>query len=184
MDKEELKRIVDNPDHIPGIFNYCDRWCERCLYTARCANFALGQTQFGGAADKAVSTREFWEKLKEVFEMTTVLLREVAEARGGDPVPAQDAPAKARRGGGAGRHACCAAAMEYIRRADTWFKGAKVLFKRRQKELREEAELGAEPGDLARRAGAINDAVEMIHWYQHQIYVKLMRAVSGRMSLT
>lgn len=26
-------------DIIPGIFNYCDRWCDRCNYTNRCTLF-------------------------------------------------------------------------------------------------------------------------------------------------
>ena len=26
---------------IPGIFNYCDRWCERCPLTARCSVYAM-----------------------------------------------------------------------------------------------------------------------------------------------
>ena len=26
-------------DLIPGIFNYCDRWCERCVYSNRCLVF-------------------------------------------------------------------------------------------------------------------------------------------------
>ena len=25
---------------IVGIFNYCDRWCERCAFTSRCRVFA------------------------------------------------------------------------------------------------------------------------------------------------
>lgn len=25
--------------NIPGIYNYCDRWCERCPFTSRCAVF-------------------------------------------------------------------------------------------------------------------------------------------------
>lgn len=28
---------------IPSIFNYCDRWCERCEFTARCRTFAMEQ---------------------------------------------------------------------------------------------------------------------------------------------
>ena len=27
------------PELIPGIFNYCDRWCERCNYADRCRLF-------------------------------------------------------------------------------------------------------------------------------------------------
>lgn len=26
---------------IPGIFNYCDRWCERCPFTSRCRVYAI-----------------------------------------------------------------------------------------------------------------------------------------------
>jgi hypothetical protein len=25
---------------IPGVYNYCDRWCERCPFTGRCRVFA------------------------------------------------------------------------------------------------------------------------------------------------
>ena len=28
---------------ILGIFNYCDRWCERCPFTSRCRSFSMGQ---------------------------------------------------------------------------------------------------------------------------------------------
>src|SRR4030067_3210901 len=26
-------------ENISGIYNYCDRWCEKCLYTNRCLLF-------------------------------------------------------------------------------------------------------------------------------------------------
>jgi hypothetical protein len=40
---ERFKETYDAPDNdfIPGIYNYCDRWCERCDFTDRCANFHL-----------------------------------------------------------------------------------------------------------------------------------------------
>lgn len=28
-------------DVIPGIYNYCDRWCEKCKYTNRCSLFLI-----------------------------------------------------------------------------------------------------------------------------------------------
>ncbi len=32
---------MDNDEnYIPSIFNYCDRWCERCEFTSRCRVFA------------------------------------------------------------------------------------------------------------------------------------------------
>ena len=41
---------------IVGVYNYCDRWCERCLLTSRCRVFAEEQRlsfemQAGGSAD-------------------------------------------------------------------------------------------------------------------------------------
>ena len=33
--------MPDLTGFIPGIHNYCDRWCERCEYTTRCSSFAM-----------------------------------------------------------------------------------------------------------------------------------------------
>ncbi len=38
----ELEEI-DEPDE-GKIYNYCDRWCERCLYTDRCRIFVMEKT--------------------------------------------------------------------------------------------------------------------------------------------
>ena len=32
--KEDLKKLMDNPKMISGIFNYCD-WCERGTFTSK-----------------------------------------------------------------------------------------------------------------------------------------------------
>src|SRR5687768_2257063 len=32
--------MSDEERFIPGIYNYCDRWCERCGFTSRCRVFA------------------------------------------------------------------------------------------------------------------------------------------------
>jgi hypothetical protein len=36
---------MDEPEErfISGIYNYCDRWCERCRFTAHCRVFATEQ---------------------------------------------------------------------------------------------------------------------------------------------
>ena len=67
---------------IPGIFNYCDRWCERCPLTERCRVFAKEQEY---ADDVSGVTQEaFWRNLQTVFAETKELLREAAAARGID----------------------------------------------------------------------------------------------------
>ena len=26
----------ENNDYLPGVYNYCDRWCGRCIFNSRC----------------------------------------------------------------------------------------------------------------------------------------------------
>ena len=37
MELDELDEMMDDPRLISGIYNYCDRWCERCAFVERCA---------------------------------------------------------------------------------------------------------------------------------------------------
>ncbi len=43
MNPRDLLDMAGDPRFIPGIYNYCDRWCERCAYTGRCLNFVHGE---------------------------------------------------------------------------------------------------------------------------------------------
>jgi len=63
MDKEELKNMANNPDFIPGIYNYCDRWCERCAYTSKCFLFATEKKQFPDDGAKDISNEAFWKRM-------------------------------------------------------------------------------------------------------------------------
>ena len=36
------KKIVDT-GFVPGIYNYCDRWCERCPLQLRCMSYMMGK---------------------------------------------------------------------------------------------------------------------------------------------
>lgn len=48
---------MDNEEQfIPGIYNYCDRWCERCEFTARCRNFAMQQEYKDAGYDDSIES--------------------------------------------------------------------------------------------------------------------------------
>lgn len=36
--KDRTLKLVKEGNFIEGIYNYCDRWCEKCSFTARCLN--------------------------------------------------------------------------------------------------------------------------------------------------
>ena len=84
MDKEYLKMIAGNPNFIPGIYNYCDRWCERCPLTSRCMNFAIANEQSPDQDSRDINNETFWHKLSETFQVTLDLLKETAEREGID----------------------------------------------------------------------------------------------------
>jgi hypothetical protein len=60
MDTNELKRVTQNPNFITGIYNYCDRWCERCAFTSRCLNFEMGNEKFGDLKDMDIKNKDYW----------------------------------------------------------------------------------------------------------------------------
>jgi hypothetical protein len=68
---------------IPGIFNYCDRWCERCPLAARCRVYAMEQEYSNEARDE-VNQQAFWRNLQNIFTETKEMLREAAATRGID----------------------------------------------------------------------------------------------------
>ena len=84
MNKEQLKKLAADPRFISGIYNYCDRWCERCPFTSRCMNYALSEDEFNSAESKDINNKVFWDKLHGVFQATLEMVKESAEEMGID----------------------------------------------------------------------------------------------------
>ncbi len=82
MNSERLRRIAGDARFIHGIYNYCDRWCERCHFTARCLNYAITGEQFPDRESRDVTNETFWKNLEATFRMTLAMVMEFAEERG------------------------------------------------------------------------------------------------------
>ena len=63
MDKEYIKKLTENPNFIPGIYNYCDRWCQRCPFTFRCMNFAMTEEHFADHRSDSNRPRYYLRRL-------------------------------------------------------------------------------------------------------------------------
>ena len=182
MDKEYIKKLAEDPRFIPGIYNYCDRWCERCPLTSRCMNFALSEEQFNEPQSRDINNKAFWQKLSEVFQTTLEMVKETAKEQGID-LESIDNEEIAKHQEQVDRTAkeqpYCQAALAYIKKVDSWFDSNKTLLENKAGELQTLAEAdipGTRPVD---EAVSINDCLEVVRWYQHQIYVKLCRSASG-----
>jgi hypothetical protein len=184
MNKEDLKRLAENPEFIQSIYNYCDRWCERCPFTSRCLNFAMDSEDFGNQEARDINNEAFWQKLSETFQMTLELLHEAAEKEGIDleSIDAEEFEEQERLNNEfAKNHHCSRAAKLYSEMVDDWFDSAQEIFGHEDDEPDLEMPEDRRDTDPAEALSDFGEAVEVVRWYQHLIYVKLMRAIRGEL---
>ena len=77
MAKKPFEKYDKDSNHIPGIYNYCDRWCERCQFTSRCLNFEMSEEKFDDLQGGDISNEVFWRKLSETLQETMGMLQEM-----------------------------------------------------------------------------------------------------------
>ncbi|HEU4795840.1 MAG TPA: hypothetical protein VFT02_09435, partial [Pyrinomonadaceae bacterium] len=85
MRRRSLTELASNPDLISGIYNYCDRWCERCPLTTRCLVYATEQVNHQESPESQdIRNEAFWHKLSSVLLETQQMITEWAEEAGID----------------------------------------------------------------------------------------------------
>jgi len=180
MAKNTFQSCNNNPNHIPGIYNYCDRWCERCPFTSRCLNFELSEEKFGDLENVDISNEAFWQKLSETLEETMTMLKEMVEERGIDlesleiddseelDNPFEDKPVV---------HMTTHMARSYIDIVENWFNDNVYIFEDDGRQLAGVYEAEISEAYSQEDTVSLIDSVEVIRWYQHQIYVKIQRAI-------
>ena len=160
MRRRTLTELANNPDLISGIYNYCDRWCERCPLTSRCLVYATEQEDNDSPENRDVRNELFWRKLSAIFQETREMIVDWAQNAGVDfNAFAEDDEARCKRKRQLiDNHPLTKAGKKYANAASDWFREF----------------------DQAIEANDVEDAREVIQWYQYQIAVKTMRALSGR----
>jgi hypothetical protein len=184
MDKEHIKKLAENPNFIEGIYNYCDRWCERCPFTSRCLNFALGEEQFADPETRDVNNEAFWQKLTETLQLTLDMLKEMIEQEGIDldSLDVEEAVEEERLNEEiAANHECAHAAAVYGEMVDNWFDSTQGLFEEKENELNLKVRLAIPNANPFEEAADLKDSVEIIRWYQHLIFAKILRAIEGKL---
>jgi hypothetical protein len=184
MDKKRIDELAADPRFIPGVYNYCDRWCERCAFASRCMNYALSEEEFDSPESKDMDNQAFWDKLHGVFHATLEMVKEKAREMGIDldVIDAQEAGEQCERVHEAAKEQPYSkAAMTYSQMVDGWFKSNKGLLEDKSEELQALAQADIPGTSPASDAVSIRDCLEVIRWYQPQIWVKLCRAASGMM---
>ncbi len=177
--KEATKNHPAESKHIPGIYNYCDRWCERCPFTSRCLNFEMSEEKFGDLENTDITNEVFWQRLSETFQETLGMLKEMAAEKGIDldAIELEDEDDFEKRfEDPAVVHMISHMAHAYISMVDDWFDTNVYIFEDDHPELKAVA-ADAEQSPPDEETIKLIDSVEVIRWYQHQLYVKLRRAL-------
>lgn len=173
-----MARLVDDPSHVPGIYNYCDRWCERCESTSRCLEYAMLAKDDAAHVPDDLDDKMFWDELAETLESALQMLKDIAVEHG---LPASDINTPASTSGddsefGAARQdSLPAKAADYMHAVDSWFRSEGQALQSVGVELAEVQNMEL-PGSET-DANAINNCLEVIQWYRFQIHVKLVMAV-------
>lgn len=184
MDPDDFRRLARNPNFIPGIFDYCDRWCERCPFTGRCMSYAMERETDAAAGGPPTSSAEFWKRFESSIALAREMAAELANEQGitfSAEELAESAREQNERHRDAGSHPLAQAASAYAGMADEWFASGRDALRSKEEEILTQARLGVE--QFRDEVASLTDAVEIVRWYQPQIYVKLMRALEGNRSL-
>lgn len=163
---------------IPGIYNYCDSWCERCLFTRRCHSYLLQQKD--SATKTADSPEDLMQHLTEALNLTKQYIekmRQVTNQQGPDTptddeqkVLEQRAVQRRKR---SKEHPIAQLANKYLQRTGSWLNTERDLLEKAGRQQVYEIELGLRTQAVAlQQLHALKDAWEIIKWYRTLIPVK------------
>lgn len=173
--------MTDEDKHIPGIYNYCDRWCERCKYTDRCYSYQMELEAGLTEEEKDISNPKFWEYVSNNMAKALDMLRQHAEELGIDldNLPDVEEPPPSQKvveleGQWMKFH------EEYMDKAEAFFEAGKEFFPEKGQESIRWVEMGikGEEETLARWQD-VADKREIIGWYMFFIGAKISRALNG-----
>ena len=149
MDKDELMELAGNPEFISGIYNYCDRWCERCQFTSRCLLYATEQadSDFDDPEVRDINNEKFWKKLQSIFKNTAEMMAQWAAEAGVDldSIDTEAALEEHKREiDEAKQSELSQAAKRYAMTVETWFKEEFAT----EEDVHDDAAITPEPNEV------------------------------------
>jgi hypothetical protein len=177
MNKDEFEELAANPNFISGIHNYCDRWCERCQFTSKCAVYAIEEAdaELEDPEVRDITNEKFWRKMHGIMQLTAEMISDWAAKNGVDldSVDSQEAFAEHdREVEEAKQDELSKRAHGYADSVENWFKNEFVSEATIYDDTTCALESAADDITVA-------DAIDVIRWYQFFIAVKTFRAISG-----
>ena len=171
-------------ENIEGIYNYCDRWCERCTFTSRCAVYEEATDLSPDELD--MNNKAFWDRIGQNFVKAQELLKKAAAEYGVDLFGTKTESDTGRTRltdvvGESRRHPLALLSLEYSKVGRDWLKTQPGMLDRLEK-LKSELTMGLESEEGAKKETRnIADSIAVIQWYLVFIHTKLARALMSKM---
>ena len=176
------KSVFREENFIPGVFNYCNAWCERCPFLLRCRNYAMaadedgnpigyraegGREKIGDNLRKAIEMPENGDRERdfdpeELMNMDEPDPEDVKEWEGEEERQEQDAR----------KHPLYDLTKAYTERSREWLDVNEERIDKRLRGLQASLDTHNDGARLA-------NATEVAHWYVFMIHVKCHRALRG-----
>ena len=169
--------------NIIGIHNYCDRWCERCIFTSRCSVYESESKADPKELD--VKNKLFWERLSENFTKAQEMIEQAAEKHGIDlhdlKLNLEDVERKEKElRVKSSKHIIITLTREYTSFASRWLKTQPGMMQKLEK-MKEDITLGVESQqEIKKQTETIKDCLQIIQWYITFLEPKFMRALMGK----
>jgi len=174
--------------YIPGIYNYCDRWCERCSFTSRCRNYDNSSKLTPEQLD--INNKAFWENISDNFTQAVEMLYAMANEKGidlGNLMTKEEEEAYEQRRSLIDKtvkdHELTRLCKKYRVLTLSFFKTSfSQHLVDKNRELVDHLQLGMHnEEEVVYTMKDLGDCQEVIQWYVFFIAAKLQRALRGKM---
>ncbi|WP_266362026.1 hypothetical protein [Tellurirhabdus rosea] len=170
---------------IPGIYNYCDSWCERCPFTKRCQSFKLQYPE--GIPQEDMDAETLVKRLMEALQMTKAYIAKHQKKE----LPEHMQTALEAKAAGVHetdtleRPSVAALCDQYLNTTASWLKAEMNLLEQAGHQQAFEVNIGVRTeAEAMTMLNGLKDAWEVIKWYRTLIPVKVMSALQLRRAPT
>ncbi|MCW5898960.1 MAG: hypothetical protein KIT10_06795 [Flavobacteriales bacterium] len=196
-----MERDIHAPDaqgFIPGVYNYCDRLCERCRFVRQC-RVGIAEMDDVGTPDAPIgggAAEDLRKRLEELMGLTPEDVErdagkeddaDDAEGLGSDFDPADLEPDPAwekrmeekRRQTDA--HPLSHRSHTYMELVHEWLEAHAEEFKRKGLDMYKRPEITLPVGAHTPEMIVLREAIHEIGWFHTMLHVKCRRAVQGKL---
>jgi len=163
-------------EFIPGIFNYCDRWCERCSMTSRCSLYFRETQRRAEHKEKGEDPDDWGIVLKDVHEDLQQAMQMCAEMADGQGIDLTEIEEEIEEETSSSEKEDQEITEHPLRKKAHAFAMDCHRFLDKFCSLIQEEE---RKGVHSEQLGVIQDCFQIMSWYHMQIAVKIDRALRG-----